>query len=59
MAAAGVDEDDWILVHDAARPGLTVEAARRLIDAVIDHGFVAGGKAQSAGYVTFKLRHSP
>ena len=23
MAAAGVDEDDWILVHDAARPGLT------------------------------------
>ena len=43
MAAAGVDEDDWILVHDAARPGLTVEAARRLIDAVIDHGFVAGG----------------
>lgn len=27
-------EDDWVLVHDAARPGLTVELIERLIDAV-------------------------
>jgi 2-C-methyl-D-erythritol 4-phosphate cytidylyltransferase len=27
-------EDDWILVHDAARPGLTVELLERLIDAM-------------------------
>jgi 2-C-methyl-D-erythritol 4-phosphate cytidylyltransferase len=43
MAEVGIDQDDWVLVHDAARPGLTIEAARRLIDAVIQHGFVAGG----------------
>lgn len=43
MADAGIDPDDWVLVHDAARPGLTVEAARRLIEAVIEHGYVAGG----------------
>ncbi len=28
------DEDDWILVHDAARPGLTPVMVSRLIDAV-------------------------
>lgn len=43
MADAGIDPDDWVLVHDAARPGLTVEAARRLMEAVIEHGYVAGG----------------
>ncbi len=31
-----VVDDDWILVHDAARPGLTNELIVRLIDAVRD-----------------------
>jgi 2-C-methyl-D-erythritol 4-phosphate cytidylyltransferase len=43
MALAGVGSDDWILVHDAARPGLTVDAARRLILAVTEHVYVSGG----------------
>jgi 2-C-methyl-D-erythritol 4-phosphate cytidylyltransferase len=43
MAKAGIDQDAWILVHDAARPGLTVEAARRLIQAVTEHVYVSGG----------------
>ncbi|CAN5403242.1 2-C-methyl-D-erythritol 4-phosphate cytidylyltransferase [soil metagenome] len=29
------DNDDWILVHDAARPGLTPELLNRLIDACL------------------------
>jgi 2-C-methyl-D-erythritol 4-phosphate cytidylyltransferase len=43
MAKSGIDQDAWILVHDAARPGLTVEAARRLIEAVTEHVYVSGG----------------
>ncbi len=43
MTKAGIDQDAWILVHDAARPGLTVEAARRLIQAVTEHVYVSGG----------------
>ena len=43
MAKSGIDQDAWILVHDAARPGLTVEAARRLIQAVKEHVYVSGG----------------
>lgn len=31
---AAVDPDDWILVHDAARPGLNAHLIDRLIDAV-------------------------
>lgn len=39
--AAGIDQlaadpDDWVLVHDAARPGLSVAALARLIDEVGD-----------------------
>jgi 2-C-methyl-D-erythritol 4-phosphate cytidylyltransferase len=30
--AGAVDEDDWVLVHDAARPLLPVDALARLID---------------------------
>jgi 2-C-methyl-D-erythritol 4-phosphate cytidylyltransferase len=30
------DDDDWVLVHDAARPGLPAAALARLIDAVGD-----------------------
>lgn len=43
MLEAGISADDWVLVHDAARPGLTIEAARRLIQAVTEQGFVSGG----------------
>jgi 2-C-methyl-D-erythritol 4-phosphate cytidylyltransferase len=43
MSKSGIDQDAWILVHDAARPGLTVEAARRLIQAVTEHVYVSGG----------------
>jgi 2-C-methyl-D-erythritol 4-phosphate cytidylyltransferase len=43
MLEAGISADDWVLVHDAARPGLTIEVARRLIQAVTEQGFVSGG----------------
>ena len=32
-----VRDDDWVLVHDAARPGLTPAALERLRDALVDH----------------------
>lgn len=32
---------DWVMVHDAARPGLPPDALRRLIDRCLEHG--AGG----------------
>ena len=31
-----IDDTDWVLVHDAARPGLTATLIERLIDAVRD-----------------------
>lgn len=34
--ASMVEPDDWVLVHDAARPGLTVELIDKLISAVKD-----------------------
>ena len=43
MLDAGISEDDWILVHDAARPGLTVEAVRRLIAEVTKEIDTSGG----------------
>ncbi|WP_353148126.1 2-C-methyl-D-erythritol 4-phosphate cytidylyltransferase [Pollutimonas bauzanensis] len=42
---AGLDDDDWVLVHDAARPGLPLQALRRLIDNCLDLG-VGGLLAQ-------------
>ncbi|AOB40326.1 2-C-methyl-D-erythritol 4-phosphate cytidylyltransferase [Bordetella parapertussis] len=36
LADSGADADDWILVHDAARPGLPAAALARLIDACLD-----------------------
>lgn len=30
--------DDWVLVHDAARPGLPRDALARLIDTCLEHG---------------------
>jgi 2-C-methyl-D-erythritol 4-phosphate cytidylyltransferase len=35
LADAAAEQHDWILVHDAARPGLPVDALRRLIDACL------------------------
>jgi 2-C-methyl-D-erythritol 4-phosphate cytidylyltransferase len=36
LADCGAADDDWILVHDAARPGLPGDALGRLIDACLD-----------------------
>lgn len=36
MAQQGVQPDDWVLVHDAARPGLTPVMLDRLIDTLRD-----------------------
>lgn len=36
-----VAKDDWILVHDAARPGLTAELLNRLLD-TLEHDEVGG-----------------
>lgn len=35
---AQLHPDDWVLVHDAARPGLPAEALGRLIDVCLQHG---------------------
>jgi len=35
---ADLDHDDWVLVHDAARPGLPADALARLIDACLTTG---------------------
>ncbi|MGV2908028.1 2-C-methyl-D-erythritol 4-phosphate cytidylyltransferase [Achromobacter sp. AGC25] len=35
LADSGVADDAWVLVHDAARPGLPAAALRRLIDACL------------------------
>lgn len=35
LADSGAADDDWVLVHDAARPGLPAEALARLIDACL------------------------
>ena len=38
MLKAGIPEDDWILVHDAARPGISPELIQKLIHAVTQAG---------------------
>lgn len=35
LGAGGIQADDWVLVHDAARPGLPAEALAALIDACL------------------------
>lgn len=37
LRAAELGRNDWVLVHDAARPGLPADALSRLIDACIRH----------------------
>jgi 2-C-methyl-D-erythritol 4-phosphate cytidylyltransferase len=36
LADSGAGADDWVLVHDAARPGLPPDALRRLIDTCLN-----------------------
>lgn len=36
LAGFGAREDDWVLVHDAARPGITPALIRALVDALRD-----------------------
>ena len=38
MLDSGISGDDWVLVHDAARPGLPLDALARLIDACLADG---------------------
>ena len=38
IAENGCDDDDVVLVHDAARPLIDVDAIERTIDAVVEHG---------------------
>jgi 2-C-methyl-D-erythritol 4-phosphate cytidylyltransferase len=38
MLKAGIPESDWVLVHDAARPGITPQLIQKLILAVIQAG---------------------
>lgn len=38
LADAGLDEGDWVLVHDAARPGLPADALDRLISTCLQTG---------------------
>ncbi|MFV1921547.1 MAG: 2-C-methyl-D-erythritol 4-phosphate cytidylyltransferase [Methylotenera sp.] len=37
LKAIDIADDDWVLVHDAARPGLTVNALNRLLDTLGDN----------------------
>lgn len=45
LQEASLQADDWVLVHDAARPGLPPDALARLIDACLEDG-VGGLLAQ-------------
>jgi 2-C-methyl-D-erythritol 4-phosphate cytidylyltransferase len=38
MLKAGIPETDWVLVHDAARPGISPELIQKLIRAVTQAG---------------------
>jgi 2-C-methyl-D-erythritol 4-phosphate cytidylyltransferase len=38
MLKAGIPENDWVLVHDAARPGISPELIQKLIHAVTKAG---------------------
>lgn len=39
----GMQDDDWVMVHDAARPCITVADIEKLYSAVTTHEKVAGG----------------
>jgi len=48
LRQAQLGPDDWVLVHDAARPGLPLDALARLIDACVQDGGVGGLLAMPA-----------
>src|SRR5690606_4269292 len=50
---AALGADDWVLVHDAARPGLPVQALKRLIDTCLRRN--AGGLLAQPVADTVKL----
>jgi len=52
---ANVGVDDWVLVHDAARPGLPVDALERLIDSCLQLN--AGGLLAQPVADTVKLAY--
>lgn len=56
MLDSGVPENDWILVHDAARPGITPDLIQKLIDIVGDSG--EGGLLAMPVADTLKLADS-
>lgn len=53
---AALASDDWVLVHDAARPGLPCDALARLIDACLAHG--EGGLLAEPVADTVKRSHA-
>src|SRR3546814_540025 len=54
---AALDPDDWVLVHDAARPGLPADALKRLIDCCLQSQ--AGGLLAQPVADTVKLAEQP
>jgi len=50
---AQLASEDWVLVHDAARPGLPLEALERLIDACLPNG--VGGLLAMPAADTLKM----
>ncbi|HQT41520.1 MAG TPA: 2-C-methyl-D-erythritol 4-phosphate cytidylyltransferase [Polynucleobacter sp.] len=56
MLEAGVPETDWVLVHDAARPGITPELIQKLISVVSESG--EGGLLAMPVADTLKLSDS-
>lgn len=43
MISEGIPDTDWVLVHDAARPGIEVNHVRALMEAVLETPQVSGG----------------
>lgn len=56
LSEARLAPDDWVLVHDAARPGLPPEALKRLIDACLQDG--VGGLLAMPAADTLKMSQS-
>lgn len=50
LTAAGAATHDWVMVHDAARPGITPKLIQRLIAAVL-----AGGKTAAGGILALPV----
>lgn len=56
LKEARLAPNDWVLVHDAARPGLPLEALKRLIDACLQDG--VGGLLAMPAADTLKMSQS-